>query len=291
MAVGRLRGIKWKSVDVMLLSMGKLPRVLVQWELEPTTQNLSNLKFFVDRSESPSQFSCISSEPILANVPHKFVDYTPNLRDMQKVYYYRIRAVEYAGDTPIQSFISKPTTWDGDLDRVGLYIVEEQEFYHRRVTGVPSFIFKKIRDGVYCPLCWDRVLKKVTRSNCKSCYGTGKIQGYYPGIETWITIEPDARQDQLTERGVFQESKTTFAMTNYPVLSQSDLVYEVIPGQWWRVSAVSYPEKGRTLLIQNAQVDALKPTDIEQELSDRIPMARRLALLDEVKKRDRRREY
>jgi hypothetical protein len=47
----QLKNIRFKSLSVMVLSIEHTSRVLVRWQLEPTAQNLRNLKFFVDRGE------------------------------------------------------------------------------------------------------------------------------------------------------------------------------------------------------------------------------------------------
>src|SRR5688572_9350229 len=158
---GKLKNIRFKQVSVTVLSIEHICRVLITWELEPTAQNLKDLKFFVDRGESPSEFNQLDAVPVSANALYQYVDFTANLVDLDKIYYYRVRGVEYQGSTPVQTFTSEPTTWDGDLDLVGLYVVEEHLFKHRYVDGVPTMIFKKRHDGVYCPTCWDPVLKRI----------------------------------------------------------------------------------------------------------------------------------
>lgn len=296
MAICKLKNIKFKPLSVMVLSMqhGVVPsRVLVHWELEPTAQNLSTLRFFIDRGESPEEFQQLQAmtDGVRADQIQEYVDYSANIVDLNKVYYYRVRAVEFDPTlvTPLQEFKSDVSTWDGNLDLVGLYIVEEHLFLHRYVSGVPTMIFKRRRDGQYCPECWDEILKRVTKSNCTTCFGTGKLGGFYPPYEAWMNFEPDPKVTQIAEWGQRQTSQTDIQFTNYPLLIDGDVIVELKTDRRWKVSNVRYPEKNRTIMLQIARVDAANPTDIEYRVDVSEP--RRKALLDEAELREKEREF
>jgi len=284
-----LKNIRIKTPSVVVLSVEHFPRVLITWELEPTAQNLSNLQFFVDRGESPSEFTQLNQVGLLYHDHHEFVDETPMLKDLHKVYYYRLRAVEYAGGTPVQTFTSDAATWDGNLDLVGLYIVEEHLFALRHVYGVPAMIFKKRKDGTYCTECWDPVLKRVTKSTCTTCYGTGKVGGYYPPIDAWIGFDGAPEQDSIAEWGKRQSSQADVQFTNYPLLSCDDLIAELKFNRFWKVTNIRTPEKNRTTILQMARVDAANPGDIEYRIE--VPEARKLAMLSLAEQREQETEF
>src|SRR4051812_19817274 len=168
-----LKRIHFEAISVTIIGIEYVSRVHIGWKLTKSAQDLSRLRFFVDRSESPSEWHQLNGEGLTINDLSEYVDETPNLKDITKIYYYRVRAVEYEDDTPLQTFTSKETTWDGDLDLTGIYVVDEHLFAMRWVFGSPAMVFKKRHDGAYCPECWDRVLKRVTKSNCQTCFGTG----------------------------------------------------------------------------------------------------------------------
>jgi len=292
---GNLKNLKFKDVDATVLNMqyppSVLSRVLIRWELEPTAQSLRNIRFYVDRGESPEEMQQLMamSEGVRSGQALEFVDYTANLIDFHKVYYYRVRAVEFSGTTAVQTFTSNPTTWDGDLDLVGLYVVEEHLFFHRWVAGVPTMIFKRRRDGQYCPECWDEIMKRVTKSNCSTCLGTGKLGGFYPPYEAWMSFEPDPKVVQVAEWGQRQVNQTDVQFTNYPLLTDGDLIVELKNNRYYKVSNVRYPEKNRTLLLQIARVDSVNPTDVEYQLP--VPDDRRKALIAELACREKEREF
>lgn len=284
-----LRRIEFAEISVTILSIEHISRVRVGWRLAKSAQNLSRLRFFIDRGESPSEMLQLNAEPLTIGDLPEYVDFTANLKDLNKIYYYRVRAVEYEGDTPVQTFTSKETTWDGDLDLVGIYVVDEHLFAMRWVFGVPAMVYKKRREGTYCPECWDQVLKRVTKSSCQTCYGTGRIGGFYPPIDVWMSFEPDPRVEQVTEWGKRQPTQTDIMFTNYPLLNNDDVILELKPNRFWKVSNVRGPEKNRTVMLQFARLDAINPSDVEQRLD--VPEARKLALLAEAEKREKTREF
>lgn len=284
-----LKRIEFDEISVTVLSIEHQPRVRVAWKLARSSQNLSRLRFFVDRGESPSEFRQLNGKALTTGDLPEYVDHTANLKDINRLYYYRVRAVEYEGDTPVQTFTSGETTWEGDLDLVGLYVVDEHLFAMRWVFGVPAMVFKKRHDGTYCPECWDRVLKRVTKSQCLTCYGTGKVGGYYPPIDVWMSFEPDPKIEQVTEWGRRQPSQTDIMFTNHPHLNVDDLILEIKPHRFWKVSNVRGPEKNRTIVLQFARLDAVNPSDVEQRIE--VPLERKLALLAEAEKRENEKEF
>jgi hypothetical protein len=170
-----------------------------------------------------------------------------------------------------------------------LYIIEEHIYKHQYVTGVPCFIYKKKHDGSYCPECWDEVLKRVTKSNCKTCYGSGRIDGYYLPAEGWVEFGPRNEVAQVGMQGVIQPDKTSAEFTDYPVVRIGDLIREIRPNYIWRVTAIIQPEKSRTNLLQQFQLSAVNRSDIEYKLA--YPEDHAKVLLDEFETRLRTPEF
>lgn len=279
-----VKNLKFASVNAMVLSIEHISRVLVQWKLEKTSQNLSTVVFFVDRGESPEDWQQLNAEGVPANGLYEYVDYTANLLDINKIYYYRVRAAELAPDgLVVQQFTSPTFTWDSNLDLAGLYIVEEHLFAHRYVHGVPAMVFKKRRDGTYCPNCWDVILKRSTKSNCLTCFGTGKIGGFYPPIEVWASFDPDNRIEQVAQWGRRQVGQIDIQFTNYPLLNPDDILLELQPNKFWKVEYVRAPEKNRAVMLQMVRLNTVNPSDIEYKLD--VPEDRRRALVTELNTR------
>lgn len=286
-AIATLKKLEFEYARAAVLSIEHSSRVAVEWKLKATTQILSNLKFFVDRGESPDEL-----EPILGPIngsrcEQLQIDYTPSLINLHKVYYYRVRAVETVDGTEVQTFKTLPFTWDPGLDLTALYVIEEKLFEHQWVSGLPVAIFKKMTEGERCQVCWDTVLKRVTRSNCKSCHGTGFSSGvntgYYLPLMGWMKFEPDPKVTQIAEWGERQVRQTDVEFTNYPILSIGDLVVEVKTMRYWRITNVRFTEKNRTIMTQFARLDEINRSDVEYDLE--VPREKTEPLLGHLQER------
>ena len=285
---GKCKGLEFEGVSAMVLSYGvHTNRVLISWVLKKTSQNLSNVKYFIDRGESPENMAPLFREGISATtgVP-EFVDHSANLLDFYKEYVYQIRAVEYNSDgDPIQTFTSWQFHIDGLEDQVSLYIINEHCFLYRYTSvGIPVMIFKKRHDGVKCPVCWDKILKRVTRSDCTSCAGTGVLRGYYDPIEGWMHIGPDPKASSVQIQGVSQPSQTVFEYTNYPIIRPGDVVVEMKNNNFWRFVNIQFPQRNRVIVLQRGLLDVINRSDVEYQGID-IPQDRRRELVAQLDER------
>ncbi len=273
-----------KKASAQVLSV-EPARVLITWELAPTLQDVSKLTFHIFRGMSPSELKQITAAPIRGGTLYEYVDYSVNLHDLDKDYAYEVRAYADSG-----AVVSKhQTSTMDDLDMVGLHIVEENMFLHRWVQGTPLFIFKKRKDGGNCDECWDTVLKRVTKSSCLTCFGTGRVGGFYPPMEAWGTIDPNPKNDQVADWGRAEPNQTMLHFTNYPLLDEGDVVFEVGNAQLWRITSVQFPEKNRVVLLQMAALSAVHISDVEYKLQPSDD--RKLALMAELASRSEEREF
>lgn len=279
---GRLRNIEFTSIQVRILSIEHISRVLIEWELKPTNQRIQSLQFFVQRSESTEEWETVSG-PIAYDALPEFIDYGVNLFDLQKVYHYRVVAKEMMNGVAVQEFYSDKASTSGNLDLSALFVVEENLFLHRYVQGIPTFIYKRRKDGGRCPECWDSVLKRVTKSNCQTCYGTGKLEGYYDPIEGWMTFSPRVEGAQVQQQGVAQPERGQAEFTDYPEITVGDIVLDIRGHMFWRVIAVQSPEKNRVGMLQTLQMSIINRSDIEYSLE--YPEDRARALVAELETR------
>jgi formylmethanofuran dehydrogenase subunit E len=287
--VSKIKNLKFENITIIVLSMGKMARVLVRWDLEKTAQDLKDVYFDVYRGESPSEMTKINTTKLSALDVHEYVDNSVILLSINKNYYYKVIASEYFRGTPVKSFESEPMTWQGKLDLVSMYIVEEHLFAFRYIFGTPALLFKKKNEGVRCNNCWDSVLKRVTKSNCSVCYGTGFIGGYYKQSSHWMHFSPDPTTAQVADFGVREPSQCDVEFVNYPLLQMGDIILEVEPYRFWRVVNVRGAEKNRNTLLQIARIDEVNKSDIEQQLS--VDHVERIKLLEELDERGKTPEF
>lgn len=290
MMTGILKKIKFEKTEATILSIEHISRVLISWQLAETTQNLTNLRFFVYRGASPSEMSLLNQGGIPPGGSNEFIDFTAELKDLNKNYFYQVRAKELDSvGNELQSFDSPIVTFEGDLDFVGMYVVEEHLFAHRWVYGIPTLIYKKRKEGIRCPECWDSILQRVTKSGCKTCFGTGRLEGFYPPIDAWMGMEPDPKLAQVAQWGQIQPNQTDIQFTNYPTLNVDDVIFELKSNKFWKVSRVHRPEKNRVAMLQAARLDAINRSDIEYKIE--VPQDRREELLRQLEERKQIREF
>lgn len=180
--------------------------------------------------------------------------------------------------------------FEGDLDLVGIYIVEEQDFALEDATGTPSLIYKRKRDGILCTNCFDPIQKKRTVSNCAVCYGTNWIGGFYDPVDAYVDFNPNPKNAQIGQWGETQTNETRVMLSNFPIIYPGDLIRELRQNRLWRVgNKVDLTEKRRSLLLQWPNVTEVKPGDIEYK----IPIDEQFLLkkLEEFERVKRKREF
>lgn len=288
-SIGRCRGLEFDQVSALVLSNGHMNnRVLVSWSIKPNVQNMSAVKFFVYRGESPLDLAPLDRLGISGQDSlFEFVDHTANLLDLQKTYVYQVRAIEYDTSGNIrQEFHSWTFEVSGVEDKVSLYIISEHTFLYRHTAaGIPVFIFKKRMDGITCPECWDEVLLRSTKSNCLSCAGTGKLQGYYTPIEGWMSISYAPVDSSVQQTGTTQTAQARFDFTNYPIVRPGDIIVEAKTNNFWRIMPpVQFPHRNGVLFLQNGFAKVINKSDVEYKAIT-VPEDRRKILVRQLDER------
>jgi hypothetical protein len=261
-------------------------KVLIRWDIMPTKADLSDFEFFIDARESPDQIphfqnvtidgelfdsyapttSSINQPPITKAISaldfYEYNDYLPYLKNLSKHIYYKIRCRRISTQEEIST---PPFSWFGELDLIGLYVVEEHNFLLEDAIGTPCLVYIRRRSGLRC-CCFDEVQKKRLISNCKRCYGTNWVDGFYNPIDTYVDFNPSQENSIIQEWGEVQPNETNILLSNYPLLSSGDLVRELRENRLWRVVSSKQTEKRRTPMLQFARVTEVKPGDIEHNL-------------------------
>ena len=269
-------------------------KVLIRWDILPTKANLTDFEFYIDRGDGVDQlpgFQHVTIDgrliagtastdsinqyqvggPINAADFYQYVDYEPYLRNLNKEYYYRIRVRKISTQEEIST---KPFTWNGDLDLIGIYIAEEHNFLLEDAVGVPSLVHLRKRGGMPCRSCFDAIQKKRTASHCTSCFGTNWEGGFYNPIDLFVDYSPNPKNESIAEWGATQENQTTVLISNYPEVGPGDVIRELRTNRLWRVVMSKQTEKRRTPMLQFVRVVEIPAGDIEHK----IPFDEALAL-------------
>ena len=280
--------VNFKRVQAIPLS--KLPaRVVIRWETDLKDAELKDYEFCVYRSVNGQdgkprfQDVDIDGNPITPTAPaldpqHSqpisvwidgldfpwFVDHSESLRNLAYNSYYRVAC---RNKKTQEQVMSKEVTWDGDLDLVGLYVVDEHNFLMKDVVGVPSLVYQRRRGGLQCRTCFDPIQKKRLSSSCRVCYGTNWVGGFFNPIDVYIDYNPNPKNSVVEQFGETNMNETNALLSNYPVLSPGDVIKELADGRMWRVVSVAPTEKRRCLMLQMARLSEIKAGDIEYTLN------------------------
>jgi hypothetical protein len=258
---------KFDVVNVNVYRVGPPSLIVVDWVWEESTIPASHYTLDIYRGESPTELDRIA-KGLPADQYSFYEDRIAYIKDKHRTYYYQVKACNKKTGKVITSEIS---TWEGELDYVGLYIVEEHDFLFEFVAGMPMLVLKKVTAGKSrCGDCWDKIAKRVIRSNCRTCHGTGwvgdGVGGYYDPVYTYADFSPDPEQIGVTTFGKVQSNQTQIFMTNYPRMSVGDLVIELLTGKRWKVSQLRDTEKNRSKMLQFVVLDEIEKGDIEYKI-------------------------
>jgi hypothetical protein len=254
--------------------MGKESQVVLQWGIQlPVGDSLANYAVSVWRTEGSDNNMEPIASPISAAKYRTFVDSSTKFLDAQKNYSYMLKLHRVAGITPSTPAgvvaESDSFSWDTPRDVVHEFIVGEHNFKFRHVSGVPVLVFNRMYEdnGVKCPHCWNPVLKKVMRSDCQTCYGTGTPRGYYDPVYTWADLSPESNSTQIVEWGEKQPSQMDVLFSDYPRLRAKDIIVELVSDKRWTVVNSMNAEKRRSPMLQLIRLDLINPSDVEYKMS------------------------
>lgn len=281
-------------------------KVLIRWDIAPTRADLRDYEFYIDRGDGIDQLpafqhvdidgktlsgsistSSTSQHQIAGPIPAldflQFMDYTPLLRNLQKLQFYRIRLRKISTQEEIGT---RPFSWQGDLDLVGLYIAEEHNFLLEDAVGVPCLVYVRRRGGVPCESCFDPIQKKRLQSHCQRCYGTNWVGGFFPPIDAYVDFSPSPQNTVIREWGESQPNETDMMISNYPEVSNGDIIRELRENRLWRVTRCTQTEKRRTPMLQFVRVVEINPGDVEYKIPiEESFLLQKISEFEEIRKK------
>jgi hypothetical protein len=220
----------------------------VSWELEPTVEDVTGYTFQVLRSESAAGPFDPVSDPFVDR--YLFVDNAVPLGHRYRQLWYTVR-VARTGYPDVWDF--GPVSVGHDDDVISIEIRSHIALLMREFIGERCWVLPVRTFGQRCPSCWDTTLKKSVKSNCRGCYGTSFARGYMNPIETWVSIDPSANNEQFTGVGKMQQQDTTARLAYFPAVKPGDLVIDPANSRWVITQATQLKHVG-SVVYQEAQL-------------------------------------
>ena len=247
----------------------------VSWEIENTTEDLNNCTIFVLRSQFDAGPYEIVSPAIPAAQASTFTDTGVNLFSKYRLYHYRIRVsltdsgttttVDF-GNAPPQKVLAGESPGSVVLEALpdleALEAIRRFDLTAREYIGRKVLVLSRKTTGSRCSVCWDHLKRRKTRSDCRSCFNTGVVGGYFAPQQTFAVKPPTNVASQLS--GIFELEVHDCIMwiSSMPRLKPRDLVVDA-ENKRWRVIAIRRSEKLWALTRQTVQMRELSKDQAE----------------------------
>lgn len=193
----------------------------VYWEISPTTEDVQEYEFYVERSQAEAgPFTSIAG-PLTDKY---FVrDNSVHLINAYRAYYYRIRVLHVP--TGKEEY-SKVIDQGGDHDLIALEIITNEKVLFEEFVGNKCFLFPRRTFGMRCPQCWNEILGKRTQDKCPTCFNTGFAGGYMHPVAFWAQIDIPEKANQYSIEDVRQTSYPNMRCGPSPEIKPEDLIID-----------------------------------------------------------------
>jgi hypothetical protein len=135
-----------------------------------------------------------------------------------------------------------------------------------KFNAVPIVVLKRKHWGVRCPVCFDLLTKKVTKSKCQTCYGTGFTGGYFSPVRIRGRFGINNVQTQITPQGVADVNKKRVVILDYPIVDVYDILVDVNQNKRFSVELASGTELRTHVVHQELTVSEVARDSIEYQI-------------------------
>lgn len=250
---------------------------LVEWTLHPKFLESSPYAFTlqVSHSGNPSANDW-KNVKVVAGTPgtasYSAADLSQRIYSNADILYYRVKLV--TGDN--HTYYSVPNAIYGDLTRseqlIARDIIRKEQLRLTKFAGSCGLLFRAKLWGLPCDFegCLDHDTGAVHNDLCPTCFGTGWIGGYFPGVEYWIDFTPEQKNATSTglERGTVNAPRVTVARAMAcPMPLSGDFFWESKTDRRWEIEnvAVKYAVRNVPIILE-LTVALIPPTDILQDV-------------------------
>lgn len=234
----------------------------IYWEIAPTTADIQEYTFTLERSESEAgPFNAISGDLIDR---YHVRDNDVHLISSNRTFFYRVRLKHTPSGRVEYSDIADRA---GKPDLIAQEILRLETLLFQEFAGGACFLFPRRTFGQRCPQCWDTVLQKTIDSKCPTCFGTGFSGGYHYPIQFFAQVDEGSITENATESDHHQQKMLTFRCPASPELKPLDLFVD-FKNRRMRVVNVGGTTRLGVRVRQEVQAVLLQPGSI----ADAVPL-------------------
>ncbi len=263
--------IKFRNERVVSFSIDYLD---VYWEIDPTTEDIQQYQFYVERSEAEAGPWDVIAGPLIDqyyirdNAVHSI---TTNARTL----YYRIRAVHLPTSRVLYS-----ATFDreGPANLVATEMIRLERVLFEEFSGVRCWLFPRRTFGQRCPSCYDSVLGKTIDTRCVTCWGTGFSGGYHYPTAIWAQVDASPESEQVSVEDHRRVQMAQMRCGPNPGIKPLDLIidhqnrrYRVVEAGGTSLSGVSVRLELKLALIQKGSIEDKIPLKVDNAVTQLVP--------------------
>ena len=263
--------IKFKNERVVSFSLDYYD---VYWEIEPTTEDIQQYEFYVDRAEAEAGPWDVIAGPMIDQYylrDNGIHSITTNARTL----YYRIRARHVPTDRVVYS-----ATFDreGPANLLATEMIRLERVLFEEYVGVRCWLFPRRSFGQRCPSCYDAVLGKTIDTRCVTCWGTGFSGGYHYPTAIWAQVDASPESEQVSVEDHRRVQLAQMRCGPSPGIKPLDLIvdhqtrrYRIVESGGTTLSGVLVRAELKMALIQKGSIEDKIPLKIDTGTTNLVP--------------------
>jgi len=134
----------------------------------------------------------------------------------------------------------------------------------RGLTDLPGYLMKRKLYGTACTDCIDPITRGVINTDCTTCKGTGKVDGYWRATEsTMFDMSPESEDTQTSDRGTINDVRVMGSFIGFPMLHHNDVWIDANSDRRYIVARVEpVAELNRVPIIVKAELRLAEFSDV-----------------------------
>ncbi len=233
------------NTNAVILSIDP-PIVMVSF----STEQMINIRTF-DIYRNEELLGTVTSTPGISVYTYK--DYTAELRDLFRIYQYKVIVRETGEETDLFSWDTMYRVHEADI------LIRHDYLFHYN-AGSPLFLHSERTDSSAprCPNCWD-ITSQRSLGSCPVCLGTGRQRPYYDPVLMWVEFGGKTKLLDVSLVEV-QSNQKRLTASAIPRLKPGDIMHEPFKHELWKIEQVSCIGRDTAPVLQQAARKYLEPS-------------------------------
>jgi hypothetical protein len=162
--------------------------------------------------------------------------------------------------TPVTTYTSETAQVLGLLSKrqwlQARAIIRRTILMPRGLECLPGYLMKRKLHGTACTECVDPITGGITNSDCDTCKGTSRVDGYWKAFENnMYDLSPEGDDTKRTPKGTSNDIALVGSFTGMPMIHKNDIWIDANSDRRYVINQVrSVAEINRVPVIVRAQL-------------------------------------